>query len=215
LTSFAAFGQGLKVGYNTLDLIASFIFAPLVLSHFCDEKDQDQTPEAQRQVFKKMLKASLIASGLLSGMYIGLTYIASFYTPYLPAHLPEERLAAVSLYLLGSQGALISCVAVAMACLTTAIPIVAVCSDYIRQDICKNRVGPLLPILITLGLSTLIANLGFIGIANMLSPILQILCPGLIVLSILNIGNKLYDVRSAKMPVFTAFALSMVGYVLI
>ena len=185
-----------------------------MLFHFCDEDDGDLTPENSKQVFKKMLKACLIATALLSAMYVGLTYIASYYTHLLPSHLPEERLAAIARYLLGPQGAFFSCIAVAMACLTTAIPVVSICADYIKKDLLKDRCTPLFSLLIALGISGIIANLGFIGIANMLSPILQILCPGLIVLSVLNIANKMYNVRLAKAPVYTAFALSTIGYLL-
>ncbi len=210
-----AFTRGLKVGYNTLDLIASFIFAPLVLSHFITD-DKEENPQLKRKsVFKKMVKASLLAAALLSTMYVGLTYISSFYTPLLdPSHLPEERLSAISMHLLGPYGAFISCLAVAMACLTTAIPLTSICADYIKKDLLKGQGGALLPLIITLGLSSLIANLGFMGIASLLSPVLQILCPGLIVLSALNIAHKLYETNVSRTPVFATFALSTIGYVL-
>ncbi len=213
LNSHEAFSSGLKVGYNTLDLIASFIFAPFVMSHFLVNED-NACKDTQLVTFKKMLKASLIAAGLLSIMYIGLTYVASYYTPYLdPAHLPEERLSAISLYLLGPKGALISCFSVAMACLTTAIPMVSICADYIHIDLLKKRGSHLIPLLFTLVMSSLIANIGFMGIANFLSPILQILCPGLIMLSILNIFHKLYETKVPKLPVFATFALSTLNYI--
>ncbi len=100
---------------------------------------QDRDPEANRIIFQKMIKSCLIAGGLLAGMYVGLTYLASFYTPVLPAHAPEERLATVSLYLLGPWGALFSCVAVALSCLTTAIPISIISSDISRRLLCEER----------------------------------------------------------------------------
>jgi LIVCS family branched-chain amino acid:cation transporter len=212
-TSGEAFNNGLHVGYNTLDLIAAFIFAPLVLSHFMTEKEDMNSTDGRQEVFGKMLKASLLAAGLLSAMYVGLTYVASFYVTHLPAdHLPEERLSAIAQYLLGPYGAFFACCAVAMACLTTAIPIVAICSDYIQQDLMPKNQGPMIPLFITLGISLVIANLGFTGIANMLSPVLNILCPSLIVLSILNIVNKMYEIRTRKTPVLVTFALSTVNY---
>lgn len=215
ITDQNAFKEGLNVGYNTLDLIASFIFAPLVLSHFREENKELDPVLAKRSMLKKMLKACLLAAGLLSGMFIGLTYVASFYTPYLTAgHLPEERLSEISLHLLGPTGALFSCVAVAMACLTTAIPLTAICADYIKNDLMKSQKGDLVPLLITLGISATIANLGFMGIAEMLSPVLHILCPGLIVLSVLNIIYRLYEIRPIKRPVFAAFGLSILGHFL-
>lgn len=215
-TDSQAFKEGLSVGYNTLDLIASFIFAPLVLSHFIHDNNEAIDEKTRNKIlFKKMTKASLIAAGLLTGMYIGLTYVSSFYTPLLEPNLPPEaRLSGISMYLLGPHGSIVSSIAVAMACLTTAIPLVTICADYIKADIFRNKAGNILPLFITLGLSSAIANFGFIGIANMLSPVLQILCPGLIVLSILNIGNKLYETKLAKAPVFAAFTLSAISYIL-
>lgn len=212
LSTSQAFSEGLKVGYNTLDLIASFMFAPLVLAHFTGGTSVN-TSEGRKQVFMQMLKASLFAAGLLSFMYIGLTYVASYYTPLLdPNHLPEERLSAISLYLLGPTGALISCLAVSMACLTTAIPLVSIFATYMREDLLQGKGGTLLPLIATLAISTILATMGFMGIAAMLSPILQILCPGLIVLSIFNIWHKLFETRVLKTPVFATFAASTLGH---
>lgn len=215
LTNYEAFGGGLKVGYNTLDLIASFLFAPLVMSHFTTDDNTMESVEGRKSVLKKMVQASLIAAGLLSIMYIGLTYVSSYYTPLLGTdHKPEERLSLIAMILLGPSGALISCISVAMACLTTAIPLTSICADYIREDLFKGKGGRVLPLLITLGISGVIANMGFMGIANMLGPVLQILCPSLIMLSVLNIAHKLYETRVSKVPVFATFALSTISHVL-
>jgi branched-chain amino acid:cation transporter, LIVCS family len=214
LTSSEAFVSGIKVGYNTLDLIASFIFAPLVLSHFIMEGERFDTQEGKFRIFRKMVKASLIAAGLLCTMYIGLTYVASYYTPVLGADVrPEERLSAISLYLLGPYGASIASIAVVLACLTTGIPLVSIFAKYLKKDLLKDRGGDLVPLLITLTISCLIANLGFMGIAKMLGPVLQILCPGLIMLSVLNIFHKLFETRVPKVPVFVTFALSTLSHV--
>ncbi len=207
-----SFFYGLNVGYNTLDLIASFIFAPLVLSYFVADQKDASSPESKRRVFKKMVKACLIAGFLLAAMYVGLTYLASFYTPVLDPHAPEERLAVISRHLLGPSGALFSCVAVSLACLTTAIPIAIISADYIHKDFMRSKGSIHVAIMISLGLSTVVANIGFMGIAKMLSPILQILCPGLIILSVLTILHKLYEMRMRRSPVFAAFAISLVSY---
>lgn len=210
-----AFYSGLNVGYNTLDLIASFIFAPLVLAYFVGSGSMDdETPAARRQIFKKMVKACLLAAFLLSGMYVGLTYVASYYTPLLPPHAPEERLGALALYLLGPYGALFSCVAVALICLTTAIPINVITADFIQKDLLRGKANIIVCTCIALAISTLMSNIGFMGIANFLSPILNILCPGLILLSALSIMHKLYEMRMRRSPVFAAFALSTVGYLI-
>ena len=130
-----------------------------------------------------MFKASLFAASLLSTMYVGLTYIASYYNQFLPPqHLPEERLSAISNFLLGPYGGLLSCIAVAMACLTTAILLYPFLPNILEFDLLRGKSGTFIPLLATLALSILLANLGFMGIANLLSPVLQVLCPGLILL---------------------------------
>ncbi len=214
-TSKESFLGGLNVGYNTLDLIASFIFAPFVLSYFVREDEVIDSPEKRRQIFKKMIKACSLSAILLSLMFIGQTYLASYYTPVMPAHAPEERLAAIALYLLGSKGAFFACMAVALSCLTTAIPISVITANYIKDTLSGGRINFYAAAGISLAFATIIANLGFMGIAEMLSPLLQILCPGLILLSILNILHKLYEMETRRVPVYAAFAISTLGYFLV
>lgn len=50
LTALEAFHNGFGVGYNTLDLIASFIFAPLVLSHFVIDPNDPPTASPQKRI---------------------------------------------------------------------------------------------------------------------------------------------------------------------
>ena len=129
------------------------MFAPLVLFHFIGEENMDQK-EVRQAVFKKMVKASLLAAGLLSFMYVGLTYLSSYYTPLLnSSHQPEKRLSLISQLVLGPQGALFASVAVALACLTTSIPLVSIFANYVREDFFKGKGGSLLPLILTLALS--------------------------------------------------------------
>ncbi|MFN0065312.1 MAG: branched-chain amino acid transport system II carrier protein, partial [Chlamydiales bacterium] len=214
-TALSATMTGLSRGYNTLDMIASFIFAPLVFTYFRRDEGDENTPEGRKHIIKKMSISCLIAGGLLVIMFAGLTMLGSYYAHILPAHAPEERLGLIAMHLLGPAGALFSCVAIALSCLTTAIPIAAISAEYVQSEFIKRKVHPIIPISIPLAISIILANMGFMGIANMLSPILQILCPGLIILCILNIFYKLYEMRPRKTPVYAAFILSLIGYVAI
>ncbi len=203
-----ALKSGLNVGYNTLDLLASFLFAPLVLSHF-----QGEGVEV-KSLFRKMVQASLIAASILGIMYVGLTFLGSYYTPVLPEHLPEARLSAISHHLFGEKGALLASIIVVLACMTTAIPLSAISAEYIQKTLSKGKITFLKGLALSLAISVLISLLGFMGIAQLLSPLLQIVCPGLIVLSVLNILHRLYEIKIAKVPVYAAFALSTIGYAL-
>ncbi|MCH9609239.1 MAG: Branched-chain amino acid transport system 2 carrier protein [Chlamydiales bacterium] len=215
ITKTESFMNGLRGGYNTLDMIASFIFAPLVFSYFLRGGENDSTVEGRRHIFKKMLKSCLISGFLLATMFFGLSYLGSYYTPVLPEHTEAEKLGLIAHLLLGSKGALFSAMAITVSCLTTAIPICIISSEYIKKTFFKDRGHPLTSASIPLLLSIVIANLGFMGIAKMLEPILQILCPGLIVLCVLNILNRLCELKTPRMPVYIAFAISCIGYFVI
>jgi LIVCS family branched-chain amino acid:cation transporter len=212
-TDGQAFFEGLKGGYNTLDMIASFIFAPIVISYFIKSDNLEDSEKGQQLVFKKMVSASLLAGGLLSVMFFGLTYVASYYTHLLPSHDEAERLGLIALHLIGPSGALFACVAIALSCLTTAIPIALISANYIHQDLLKGRISRHMSIFIPLAISAFLANLGFMGIAKMLEPILLIVCPGLIILSVFNILYKVYEMQMPRMPIYVAFGLSFIGYI--
>lgn len=194
LTAGQAFGSGIVAGYSTLDLIASFVFAPFVLSHFLS--DGDDSYEHRIGSLKKMVKASLISAFLLSFMFLGLSFISSYFSPILGSQLPDEdKLSAIAIYLLGPMGGFIACLSIAMTCLTTTIPLVSIAGDYVHESLLSKRGNIVFAQMGVLAVSAAIANLGFSGIAALLNPFLQVLCPTLLVLSLYNIYKRIKEYR--------------------
>ncbi len=210
LSAKESFYEGLSGGYNTMDLIAAFLFATLILPRFQKEA---HPMEKQQGLFKKMTFSSLIAAALLFLTYIGLCLISAYHGWKLNADCPpEQMLSAISVKLLGPIGGGLAAVAVITACLTTAITLTSIFADYLRKDLCKEKISPLTALIATLIVVVLFANLGFGGIAAFLVPIVQILYPGLILLTILNFLHILYGYRRVKLPVFLTFACSALVY---
>jgi branched-chain amino acid:cation transporter, LIVCS family len=209
----SSFLEGFLGGYNTMDLIAAFIFATLILPHFEKESQSELPADRQRAIFKKMLLSSLIAASLLLITYIGLAWVASYHAwKFDPSFPPQEMLGAIAFQILGPIGGCIAMVAVTFACLTTAITLSATFSEYLQKDVSKNKMHPMAALLITLCIAAVIANLQFSGILAILKPILQIIYPGLILLSGLNILHALYGIRMVKTPVFAIFAIGMIYF---
>lgn len=210
-----SFLQGLLGGYNTMDLIAAFLFATVVLPHFQKEQELSQPLQRQRSLLKKMFFSSLIAASLLLLTYVGLCLISAHHGWELDAaYPPEQMLSAIAIKLLGPVGGCIAAVAVITACLTTAMTLASIFADYLRKDLCKDKISPTVALILTLAITTLFANLGFGGIAAFLGPILQIVYPGLILLTVLNLFHSIYGYRMVKLPVFLAFAGSTVIYLI-
>ncbi|MDP1609387.1 MAG: branched-chain amino acid transport system II carrier protein [Chlamydiales bacterium] len=188
LSAKESFLEGLLGGYNTMDLIAAFLFATVVLPHFQKEAELEHPAERQRSLVKKMVFSSLIAAFLLFLTYIGLCLISARHAAALGSDCPtEQMLGAIAVNILGPIGGSIAAIAIFTACLTTAMTLVSIFADYLRKDLCKGKISPSLAIILTLVAATLVANLGFGGIAAFLGPLLQVVYPGLIVLTLFNL----------------------------
>lgn len=177
--------QGLKMGYQTTDLIAALLFATVILPHL------SQGTSDPKMIQRRMTHASLIASGLLMATYIGLCWISAHHSWTLGAVAPEDLLQRISLQVLGPFGGIISACAVFLACLTTAISLAAVFAHYLETDLLQKRVGSAWSLGLTLGLTAALANLGFSGIVKLWGPLLDALYPALILLCLYNLYQKL------------------------
>jgi branched-chain amino acid:cation transporter, LIVCS family len=75
------------------------------------------------------------------------------------------------------------------ACLTTASTLAKLFAEFLRQDICKNKISWPFAYLATISISFVLSNAGFAWIASFLSVILTSLYPALIVFMIASIIN--------------------------
>jgi LIVCS family branched-chain amino acid:cation transporter len=200
------FGQGLKLGYQTMDLTAALLFATVVLPHL------SQGIQDQRLIRRRMTQASLIASGLLMATYIGLCWISAHHSWTFGDVPPECLLHRIALQTLGPVGGIISAAAVFLACFTTAISLASVFSSYLRQNIFKDRINNPTALSITLAVTAIFACLGFSGIVKLWGPLLEILYPALIVICVLNIAHALYRVKPIQVPVFLTLGVAAGGY---
>lgn len=199
---------GLKMGYQTTDLIAALLFATVILPHL------SQGTTDPKEVRRRMTYASLIASALLMVTYIGLCWVSAHHSWTFGDLPPEELLQRIALQLLGPFGGLISAAAVFLACLTTAISLAAVFSQYLQKDLFKGKMSNGVSLALTLGSTAILANLGFSGIVKLWGPLLDALYPALIVLCVFNIAYRLYQVKSVKTPVFFTLFLAITPSIL-
>lgn len=210
-----SFFKGLLGGYNTMDLIAAFLFAMVILPHFRNESKSSSSLHSQKTILKKILISSLIAAALLFLTYVGLGIVSAYHGWQLMATCAsEELLRGIAIKLLGPIGGAIAAVAILVACLTTAITLAAIFADYLHKDIAKEKLSKEKSLIFTLLITIFFANLGFRGIASFLGPILEVTYPCLIVLSVLNLLYKTVGLKCVKMPVLATFIASLLLYFL-
>ena len=212
LPPLSIFLAGLKEGYQTMDLLGAFFFSSVVIvglkKHF-----QEDGASANKNLLPITLWSILLGALLLSIVYIGFSYVSSFNSVEL-ASIPSDQLfGALAIQILGPNAGIIASLAVALACLTTAIALASVSAEFIQDDLSLNKIPYLIGLIVTLIISYFISTLNFTGIVKILGPILEICYPALILLTLLNIAHKLWNIKIVKTPVYTLFALSLGFYV--
>ena len=128
-TPVTAVMQGILDGYKTLDAIASFIFATLVIS-FVKEGGVTH-PKA---IMKQVLLSGSIAVALLAFIYIFIAKIgADSVTQLGILETGAPVLAGSAKILFGNLGAAILAVIVLLACLSTSVGLVTCCAAYFMR----------------------------------------------------------------------------------
>ncbi len=204
--AWKSFQNGILQGYQTMDLLAAFFFSGFVINHLQQHRTGDNS-----STLTIFLKSSLIGAGLLSIIYFLLVLLGSIYSPQLASVPPQEMLGFVASASLGPWAAPVVCVAVILACLTTAVVLAILFSDFLRKEVAKEKIPSWVSLLITLAIAFFVSTLEFSGIAKILGPILEVTYPALIALTILSIFYKLWGWTTVRLPIALAFVLKLLS----
>jgi branched-chain amino acid:cation transporter, LIVCS family len=210
--SWQVFLIGWQEGYKTMDLLAAFFFAPVILASFKASVINKNCSTSTKNLFKSAMYASYIGAILLAITYVGFSYIASFHGSGLDMVGSDQLIGAIAVQIVGPSAGLLASVIVALACLTTAIALTTVFAEFFQNVICKGKISYEISLMITLGVTYLFSIMEFSGIATFLEPILMVCYPALIVLTFFNIMNRLGYLQTVKTPVFFTFGLSVLNY---
>jgi LIVCS family branched-chain amino acid:cation transporter len=163
LTHLESFKQGFLSGYGTCDLLGTIFLSGLILSGVKKGLHPEQQSDS-RAIIKHGLQASAIGGGMLSLVYAGFCIIAALHGAELATVDRADLFTALAILILGKEGGCLANITVAMACLTTAIALTAMFAMYLHKDLFKGRISYLPALIITIGITTGIATLGFNGI---------------------------------------------------
>ncbi|MCK4651010.1 branched-chain amino acid transport system II carrier protein [Candidatus Babeliales bacterium] len=214
-TRLGIFYYGLKEGYFTMDLFAAFFFSVVILiglKKSLGASFDTKTVQGKKELLSITLKSTLVGAGLIGLIYSGFSFVSSFYGSELYGVQKDTILSVLADKILGPIGGIIANTCVMLACLTTAMTLVAVFSEFIQNQIFKKRFNYISCLLITLIFSFVFSNLGFMGILKMSAPILHICYPVLILLTVLNVGHRMFGFKFVKIPVLVAFIISFIVY---
>lgn len=206
LKEWEALKNGFFQGYQTMDLLAAFFFSKFVIKHLYEKCSSDFKEADLLNIF---FKSSLIGAGILSAVYVALVLLGWIYAPILSHTPPQEMLGKIAAAALGSFASPCVCFAVIFACLTTSIVLTSLFADFLRTDVLKEKIGHSTALFLTLSIGFCVSTLEFAGIASVLAPILEMIYPALIVLSLVNIICKFWDLNFSHWPFTLMIVIKM------
>ncbi len=171
--------QGVLDGYNTLDAIASFVFATLVINFVRETGLKD--PKA---VASQVYKSGIVAVALLAFIYFFIAKIGAESVAAIGMQDTGAPVLALSAKVLfGNAGAVLLAVIVLLACLTTAIGLITSCSVYFIEIV--GRLTYKQYCLIFTVVSFLIGMFGLKTIIVSTIPVLMFIYPLCVILIVL------------------------------
>lgn len=186
-----AFGRGFREGYQTMDAMASVVFAEIIIAAMVF-KGYSRTSD---QV-KMTSLAGLVSAIGLGLVYGGLMYLGASSVRLFPGDIERtDLLIRITQGLLGSAGKIALGLAVALACLTTSIGLTATVGDYF-STLSKGKLGYKGICLATCVFSAVFATVGVTTIVKVAVPVLVTVYPLVIVLVILTIAGRLVRSRA-------------------
>ena len=204
--AWSSFSEGVFQGYQTMDLLAAFFFSIFVIKHLESHKALEEHPAKSFPIF---LKSSLVGAALLSIVYFSLVLMGAIYTHELIAIPPQEMFGFIAQKTLGPWAAPMVCGAVILACLTTAIILTSLFADFLKKEIAHDKIHLSIAVITTLIIGFFTSTLEFSGIARFIGPILEVIYPALIVLTVLSIFQKLWGWKIVRLPTAVALLLKL------
>ncbi len=194
-----AFNIGIKQGYQTMDLMASFFFSITIVEYL------HSIAKYKAETTKLSVASCFIGAGLIASVYLGFVFLGAHYATSLANAQPEQYLATIANLTLGKYATLVVAITIFFSCLATAASLVRLFAEFLRVDIAQRKISWKKSILITTGISFTLSLTGFTTIIFILGTILTYIYPALIALTIAAIIQNYYKIKCAKQLFWITF----------
>lgn len=182
-----AFMTGFLEGYNTMDALASLVFAIIVINVI-----RSMGVTSKGEILSATAKSGSIAIALLGIIYLGIAYMGSTSTGALGLfETGGPVLSGAASYYFGTVGSVLLAVVIILACLTTAIGLITANAEYFHTLLPKLSYKTL--VVFFSALTFVIANFGLANIIAFSIPVLMFLYPLAIVLMLLAFLSPLFN----------------------
>ncbi|MFA1821082.1 branched-chain amino acid transport system II carrier protein [Virgibacillus oceani] len=182
-----AFMTGFLEGYNTMDALASLVFAIIVINVV-----RSMGVKSNKGILNATAKAGVIAILLLGVIYAGIAYLGATSTQIFGiAETGGPVLSNAAAYYFGTFGSILLAIVITLACLTTSIGLIVANSEYFHTLLPKISYKAF--VIFFSSLTFVVANFGLANIITFSVPVLMFLYPLAIVLMLLTFISPLFN----------------------
>ena len=182
------FFTGFLEGYNTMDALASLAFGIVVVQVI-----RDLGVEEPGAIALGTVRAGVFSCLFMALIYLFMTIVGAQSRGALEAaENGGVAFAQIAQYYLGRAGLLILAVTVTLACLKTAVGLIASCAETFSSLFSKGPGYRVWAVIFSL-ISLLFANFGLSSIISYSLPVLMLLYPLAITLILLSLCGRLFD----------------------
>ena len=205
LAPIKTFQHAIEAGYSTMDLLAGIFFCAFVhrsIRYKLAKKNGLNTDRIERRL---TLYACLVGAMLLTLVYSFFILIANYHAFNLQGVPTQKLIGTLALLLLHEAGGIFVSICVGLACFSTAIAVTAITVEFIHTHILNHKINYRVVLLCVVCIVFTLSTLGFERLMNIAIPILNILYPALLGLTI---GNVLYKLKDWNVgPIFFLIGL--------
>ncbi len=181
------FVTGFLEGYNTMDALASLVFAIIVINAI-----RSFGVSGKGKILSITIKTGLIAAALLAFIYVGISYLGGISVNQLGLfETGGPVLSGAATHYFGTIGSVLLAVMIILACLTTAIGLITANAEYFNTLFPKISYKVLVVFFSII--TFIVANFGLANIIAFSIPVLMFLYPLAIVLMLLTFLSPLFN----------------------
>ncbi|KEI04032.1 branched-chain amino acid transport system II carrier protein [Clostridium botulinum] len=198
------FPKGFTEGYQTMDALASLLFAGVVINSI-----KNKGYISKNEQISMTIKAGIISSIALAVIYGGLMYLGASTNSIFPIDKPKgDLLIAITYMSLGDFGKIALGLVVSLACLTTSVGLTATVGNYFNE-FSNNKVSYRTVVIITVVFSTIVSNIGLDTLVSCTLPVLVTMYPVAIVLVLMNLASNILPKNSYIGAIIATFLVSL------
>jgi LIVCS family branched-chain amino acid:cation transporter len=186
------FNYAIEAGYSTMDLLGAIFFCAFIHRSIRYKLSKIKELNTDNIECRLTLYACLVGAILLILVYSFFILIANFHAADLQQIPTQNLIGALSILLLHEGSSIFVALCVGIACFATAVAVTAVTVEFVYRHVVRKRLSYRLVLLGVVFIAFILSTLGFTRLMQMIMPVLNVLYPALVGLTL---GNILYKLK--------------------